>query len=79
MAEFMCMIVLLCLTNGVVMRVLSCAYGTQAASYLRHVHEAGPCCGNQPQGLDGAVHQLGENVTGCLCRFCAAVHLIYQQ
>lgn len=48
-------------------------------SYLRNVHEAGPSCGNQPQGLDGAVHQLGEDVTGCLCRLCAAIHLIYQQ
>lgn len=58
---------------------LRCLYEAEAVSYLRHVHEAGPCCGNQSQGLDGTVHQLGENVTGRLCRFCAAVHLIYQQ
>lgn len=48
----------------------------QNTAHLRHVHEAGPRCGNQTQGLNGAVHQLGENVTRCLCRFRAAVNLI---
>lgn len=46
------------------------------AAHLRHVHEAGPRSGNQAQGLNSAVHQLGENVTCCLCRLCAAVNLI---
>lgn len=45
-------------------------------AHLWHIHEAGPCCGYQAQGLNGAVHQLGKNVTCCLCRFCAAVNLI---
>lgn len=49
---------------------------TAKTAHLRHVHEAGPRCGNQAQGLNGAVHQLGENVTRCLCGFCAAVNLI---
>lgn len=49
---------------------------TTNTAHLRHIHEAGSCCGNQAQGLNGAVHQLGENVTCCLCRFCAAVNLI---
>lgn len=44
--------------------------------YLWHIHEAGPCCGNQTQRLNGAVHQLWENVASSFCRFCAAVNLV---
>lgn len=45
-------------------------------AHLWNIHEAWPCCGNQSQSLNGAVHQLGENVTCCLGRLCAAVNLI---
>lgn len=67
------------ITNRAAVKVLRCVYEAQAVSYLRHIHEAGPCRGNQPQGLNGTVHQLGEDVTGRLCRFGAAIHLNYQQ
>ena len=47
----------------------------EGLAHLRHVHEAGPGSGDEPQGLNGAVHQLRQDVTGGLRRLRTAVHL----